>query len=108
MQITDNSLVILFLKENQAEEIKLTFAKAKMIHAFTFLFGDDYNYFVATNISIDLYRIKIDALKAKLVKNIVINIADPVFYYEPTASIVVAVDNKGQCTPYFLNLHDSK
>ena len=66
-----------------------------MIHSFSFLFGDDYNYFVATNISIDLYRIKIDALKAKLVKNIVINIADPVFYYEPTASIVVVADNKG-------------
>ncbi|CDW82519.1 UNKNOWN [Stylonychia lemnae] len=108
LQVSDNALVILFLKENQAEEIKLTFAKARIIHAFSFLFGDDYNYFVATNISIDLYRIKIDSLKAKLVKNIVINQTEPIFYYEPTASVVVVVDNKGQCSPYFLNLYEQK
>eukprot|EP00347_Sterkiella_histriomuscorum_P024036 403332528 len=108
LQISENSLVILFLKENQAEEIKLTFAKAKMIHAFSFLFGDDYNFFVATNISIDLYKVKIDSLKAKLVKNMVISVQDPQFYYEPTASVVVVVDNRGQCYPYFLNLWDNK
>lgn len=45
-----------------------------MIHAFSFLFGDDYNFFVATNISIDLYKVKIDSLKAKLVKNMVISV----------------------------------
>lgn len=77
LQITDNSLVILFLKENQAEEVKLTFAKARMIHAFSFLFGDDYNFFVATNISIDLYKVKMESLKAKLIKNISISVSDP-------------------------------
>jgi hypothetical protein len=58
------------LKERAAEEIKLTFAKAKMIHAFSFLFGDDFNYFVATNLSIDLYKIKGLKQKAKIVKSI--------------------------------------
>lgn len=48
-----------------------------MIKAFSFLFGDDYNFFVATNISIDLYKVKIDQLKAKLVKNIVISMNEP-------------------------------
>jgi hypothetical protein len=52
-------MIILFLKERAAEEIKLTFSKAKMIHAFSFLFGEDFNFFIATNISIDLYKIKL-------------------------------------------------
>ncbi len=77
-----------------------------MIKAFSFLFGDDYNFFVATNISIDLYKVKIDQLKAKLVKNIVISMNEPQFYYEPTTSVIVACDNKGLCQPFFLNLCD--
>ena len=48
-----------------------------MIHAFSFLFGDDFNYFVATNISIDLYKIKMDKQKAKIVKSIQIQIYEP-------------------------------
>lgn len=70
-------MILLFLKERAAEEIKLTFSKAKMIHAFSFLFGDDFNYFVATNISIDLYKIKMDKQKAKIVKSIQIQIYEP-------------------------------
>ena len=59
MQVADNSLIILFLKEKAAEEIKLTFPKAKLIQAFSFMLGDDFNFFVASNIAIDLYDIKI-------------------------------------------------
>ena len=44
-------MILLFLKERAAEEIKLTFQKAKMIHAFSFVFGDDFNFFIATNIA---------------------------------------------------------
>ena len=79
-----------------------------MIQAFSFLFGDDYNFFVATNISIDLYKIKVDSLKAKLVKNIVISVQDPQYFYEPTTSVVVVVDSKANCQPYFLNLFEAK
>lgn len=59
LQVFENSIILLFLKEKSAEEIKLTFPKAKNILAFSFLFGDDFNFFVATNISIDMYDIKI-------------------------------------------------
>ena len=70
LQVADNTLILLFLKERAAEEIKLTFSKAKMIYAFSFLFGDDFNFFIATNIAIDLYKVKVDKQKAKIVKNI--------------------------------------
>ncbi len=69
--------MFLFLKENAAEEIKLTFSKAKMIHAFSFTYGDSFNFFITTNISIDLYKVKVDTLKAKLVKNIVLSHSEP-------------------------------
>lgn len=41
-----------------------------MIRAFSFVLGDDFNFFVASNLNIDLYEIKFDKVKAKLVKNI--------------------------------------
>ena len=66
-------MVFLFLKEDAAEEVKLTFQKAKTIHGFSFTYGDNFNFFVATDISIDLYMVKSDSLKAKLVKNIPIS-----------------------------------
>jgi len=72
LQVSENSLILLFLKERSAEEIKLTFQKAKSIMAFSFLFGDDFNFFIATNLSIDLYKIKLEKKESKLVKNIVI------------------------------------
>ena len=101
---------MLFLKERAAEEIKLTFQKAKSILAFSFLFGDDFNFFIATNISIDLYKIKLDKKESKLVKNIVLQVADPLMqvYYEPMANLVVVADSKGQCFPFFLNLYKQK
>ena len=69
--------MLLFLKEKAAEEIKLTFQKAKMIHAFSFLFGDDFNYFVANNMSIELYKIKSDKQKAKVVRSISLQVNEP-------------------------------
>lgn len=72
LQVSDNSIVILFLSQDSAEEIKLTFSKAKQIHALSFVMGEDYNLMVASNVSIDLYKVKPHKMKAKLVKNIMI------------------------------------
>ena len=78
--------------------------------AFSFLFGDDFNFFISTNISIDIYKIKLDKKENKLVKNIVLQTSDPLMqvYYEPMANLVVAVDSKGQCFPFFFNLYKQK
>jgi hypothetical protein len=72
LQIGENSLILLFLKEKTAEEMKLTFQKARAILAFSFVFGDDFNFFIATNISIDLYKVKTDKKESKVIKNIVL------------------------------------
>jgi hypothetical protein len=56
----DNVLTLLFLSDQAAEEMKLTFSRAKQIHAFSFTTGsEDFNFFIVTNLSIDLYRIDI-------------------------------------------------
>ena len=107
LQVSENALILLFLKERAAEEIKLTFQKARAILGFSFLFGDDFNFFIATNLSIDLYKIKLDKKESKLVKNIVLNVADPYIqlYYETMANMVMIVDSKGTCSPFFLNMY---
>ena len=78
--------------------------------AFSFIFADDFNFFLATNISIDLYKIKVDKKESKVIKNIVLQMQDPLMqvYYEPMANILVFADSKGQCQPYFLNLYKTK
>ena len=43
MQVGECQLNLLFLKEKQAEEVKLTFPKSKKILGFSFVFGDDFN-----------------------------------------------------------------
>ena len=43
-----------------------------MIHALSFMMGEDFNLMVASNVSIDLYKVKPNKMKAKLVKNIMI------------------------------------
>ena len=66
---------------------------------------------IVTNLSIDLYKIKLDKKESKLVKNIVLNgITDPMIqvYYEPMANLVIVADIKGQCSPFFLNLYKQK
>lgn len=57
-----------------------------------------------------MYKIKLDKKESKLVKNIVLQVADPLMqvYYEPMANLVVAADSKGQCFPFFLNLYKQK
>lgn len=104
-------LTLLFLSEQAAEEVKLTFSKAKIIHGFTFTTGnDDFNFFIVTNLSIDLYRVDINGQKAKILKNISLDLptsCEPHILIEPLTSTVVAVDPKsGSCYPYFLNLQE--
>lgn len=78
--------------------------------AFSFLFADDFNFFIATNLTIDMYKIKMDKKESKLMKSIALNISDPLMqvYYEPMANLVVVTDSKGQCSPFFLNLYKQK
>jgi hypothetical protein len=97
--------VLLFLKEKQAEEVKIGFPKAKQINAFSFLIGEDFNFFIATNLAIDLYDVKISKQKTKLIKNITLPINDGVIYYEPMVNFVLICDLKGSCYPFFLNLY---
>ena len=89
--------MLLFLREDTAEEIKLTFSKAKMIHAISFCAGEDFNFFVASNSSLDLYHVKPAKLKAKLVKNILLSVSpgDLQFYFEPVTCVLVSTDARG-------------
>ena len=94
MQVSQNQLNLLFLKGKQAEEVKLTFPKAKKILGFSFVFGDDFNFFVATNTQLDLYDVSLSKQRAKGIKNISINIADnhSELFYDPLANIAVICD----------------
>lgn len=82
------------------------FPKAKMIRAFSFVFGDDFNFFVASNLTIDLYDIKFDKVKAKLVKNI--SILSEHIFFDPLSNTIVSCDDYGKCSPIFLNLYKQK
>ena len=107
----ENQLNLLFLKEKQAEEVKLTFPKAKKILGFSFVFGDDFNFFVATNTSIDLYDISLSKQKAKVIKNITFNVPEGncELFYDSLANIVLICDTqKGSVQPYFLNLYKNR
>ena len=94
MQVGETQLNLLFLKEKQAEEVKLTFPKAKKILGFSFVFGDEFNFFVATNTQIDLYDISLSKQKAKVIKNISFNIADghAELFYDSLANIALICD----------------
>jgi hypothetical protein len=110
LTMNDNVLTLLFLSDTAAEEVKLTFSKAKVIHAFSFTTGcDDFNFFIVTNISIDLYKVEVDTQKAKIVKNLPLDLnvgVEPYIVMDPISSTVLAIDSK-TCTawPYFLHLH---
>lgn len=86
---------MLFIREKQAEEVKLVFPKAKMIRAFSFVLGDDFNFFVASNLNIDLYEIKFDKVKAKLVKNI--SLQSEYVFFDALSNTLVACDDYGKC-----------
>ena len=108
--MSDNVLTLLFFSDTAAEEVKLTFSKAKVIHTFSFTTGnDDFNFFIVTNLSIDLYKVDIEQQKAKIVKNINLDLnvsVEPFILMEPLTSTVVAVDPKtNNCWPYFLHMH---
>jgi len=60
---------LLFLKSNQAEEVKFQFYKSQKILGFSFVFGDDFNFVVVTNNQIQLYLVKVNKAKAKLIKS---------------------------------------
>ncbi len=74
MQVGETQINLLFLKEKQAEEVKMNFQKAKKILGFSFVFGEDFNLFVATNTQIDLYDVSISKQRAKLIKSITFTI----------------------------------
>lgn len=111
MQVADTQINLLFLKEKQAEEVKLNFSKAKSILGFSFVFGDDFNFFVVTNSQIDLYEILLSKQRAKLVKSITFSAPDShsELYYDPLANVVCICDTqKGQVQPFFLNMYKSR
>lgn len=91
---------MLFLKEKTVEEVKFSYPKAKQILAFSFLIGEDFNFFVASNLAIDLYEVKFQGnakQKTKIVKNITLNMGggDIYMYVEPMVNFIVAIDAKG-------------
>jgi hypothetical protein len=91
--------------------VKLTFPKAKKILGFSFVFGDDFNFFVATNTSIDLYDISLSKQKAKVIKNITFSVPEGncELFYDSLANIVLICDTqKGSVQPYFLNLYKNR
>jgi hypothetical protein len=96
----------LFIKEKQAEEVKLMFPKAKAIKSFSFVFGDDFNFYVASNLNIDLYDIKFDKVKAKLVKNI--SISSHYIFSDPLSCTLISCDEFGRCSPILMNLYKQK
>lgn len=100
----------MFIKQRQAEEVKFQFQKSARILAFSFVLGDDFNFFVATNNLISLYEVKLNKQKAKMVKHIqIVGLTEPCeVYVEQMASTVVYIDSKGQCQTYFLNQHKHK
>lgn len=77
-----------------------------MIRAFSFVSGSDFNFFVASNLNIDLYEVKIDKVKAKLVKNI--TLTSDFVSFDPLCNTLVSIDQFGRCMPVFFNLYKQK
>lgn len=59
LQVTQTELTLLFLKQKNAEEVRLQFAKSQKILLASFCLGEDFNFIVCTNNLITLYDIKI-------------------------------------------------
>jgi hypothetical protein len=97
VQTSEICLMLLFLKDETAEQVKLTFSKAKKIHSFSFLTGDKFNFCVTTNVSIDLYKVKPHKQSAKLEHSISVSIKNPLFFMDVVANTIVVCDNKGNC-----------
>ena len=92
----ETQINLLFLKEKQAEEVKINFSKAKKILGFSFVFGDDFNFFVATNSQIDLYDVSLSKQKAKVMKSISYSVVDghAELYYDALACVAVICDTQ--------------
>ena len=82
------------------------FPKAKMIRAFSFVLGDDFNFFVASNLNVDLYEVRFDKVKARLVKNIAVQSEH--CFFDSLSNTLVMCDEFGKCQPLFLNLYKQK
>ena len=107
MQVSDTQINLLFLKEKQAEEVKMNFSKAKRILGFSFVFGEDFNFFVVSNSQIDLYEVSLSKQRAKLIKSIAFSVADghaELFYDSLSCLVVICDTQKGLVHPFFLNL----
>jgi hypothetical protein len=58
--LSENVLTLLFFSDSAAEEVKLTFPKNKTVQGFSFTAGsDDFNFFIVTSMSIDLYKVNV-------------------------------------------------
>ena len=111
MQVAETQINLLFLKEKQAEEVKMNFSKSKKLLGFSFVFGEDFNFFVVTNAQIDLYEISLAKQRAKLVKSIAYTVADGFaeLFFDPLSNIVLICDTqKGLVQPFYLNLYKSR
>ncbi len=100
------------MSDSAAEEIKLTFPKAKLVQAFSFTgAGDDFNFIIVTSLSIDLYRVDVKEQRAKILKNFPLDLPsscpEPHIILEPIHAVVIATDPKtGICYPFFLNMQE--
>jgi len=75
------------------------------------VFGDDFNFFVATNTQIDLYDISLSKQRAKVIKSIGFSVAEnhAELYYDSLANVVLICDTqKGMVHPFYLNLYKSR
>ena len=75
------------------------------------MFGDDFNFFVATNAQIDLYDVSLSKQRAKVIKSISYSIAEnhSELFYDPLANIAVVCDTQKGCVhPFFLNLYKNR
>jgi len=112
IQLEETVLTLLFMAEAAAEEIKLTFPKTKAVQAFSFTgASDDFNFMVATSLSIDLYRVDVNEQRARILKNFPMELptscTEPHVTLEPVHGVVVATDPKtGVCYPFFVHMQE--
>ena len=74
----------------------MNFSKSKKLLGLSFVFGEDFNFFVVTNAQIDLYEISLAKQRAKLVKSIAYTVADGFaeLFFDPLSNIVLICDTQ--------------
>ena len=78
---------------------------------FSFVFGEDFNFFVTTNTQIDLYDVSLSKQRAKVIKSIAFTVAEnhSELFYDSLANVILICDTqKGLVYPYFLNIYKSR